>query len=321
MPAIFGCVQILASLLLATVIAASSVHAADHYALARCQVAIQSSGAEIRPISDGNSYLYEYRRAETLRKEFSFDSNDTKVTVIEAPKHGKVALADVPNVSNGQYQYMPKEDYGGRDAFVMQVERLGVRVRIHYLMEVVRDDEPTTGIGEDGERHGIYCNPEHWKITTTMSAMKGKRELRYDGVYVNCPAPTLAYMRVYGYSIFCSYIRFYKDGHVITGYSDVLAETTLEEMKTWFVLEKAGPMHLGIAPVTVRSAGRVSFSTTVDKGKIDYRGELVGDQLRLQSHSHINGHRSARTYEFSAWPVSFSDDSPAATPEGVNDER
>lgn len=63
------------------------------------------------------------------------------------------------------YHYMPNAGYVGQDHFVIQVEKNGVKVRIQYLIEGVAEDEPTTYIGEDGERHGQYCNPEYWKIS------------------------------------------------------------------------------------------------------------------------------------------------------------
>lgn len=150
----------------------SPVQAADRYVLGMCQIATQSEGAEIRPISAAGIYLVEYHgddpryKAKLASGQFFFGAN---VTLIETPKHGQVALADVPNVSNGQYHYMPNNGYVGDDNFVMQVEKDGVKVRIEYFIEGLTDDEPTTSIGDDGERQGIYCQPDEWKISANTS--------------------------------------------------------------------------------------------------------------------------------------------------------
>ena len=153
----------------------SSAQAVDTYAIGECRTATQSSGVEIRPLTTADSYLVNYHGDELRYKKFSFDNEDTKVTLIKAPVHGKVALADVPNVSNGQYHYMPEDGYIGRDNFGMQVEKDGVKVRIEYLIEALTDDEPTTFIGDDGERQGIYCHPDEWKISANTLTIDNNR--------------------------------------------------------------------------------------------------------------------------------------------------
>lgn len=143
----------------------SPVLAVDKYAAGRCLVSMPDSGAEIGPAIDGDIYLYRYHKREYRHKSFSFDDDDaTTVTIVTPPSHGEVSRVDTP-ISKLWYHYMPNAGYVGQDHFVIQVEKNGVKVRIQYLIEGVAEDEPTTYIGDDGERHGQYCNPESWKIS------------------------------------------------------------------------------------------------------------------------------------------------------------
>ena len=142
----------------AAITAVSPVQAAENYVVGICRTATQSVGAEIRPTYAADDYLANYHaddpRYKTKLASGEFFSG-AKITIVKAPTHGEVALADVPNVSNGQYHYMPKEDYFGRDNFVMQVEKDGVKVRIEYLIE---------GIDDDAAEEGV-CDQESWKIS------------------------------------------------------------------------------------------------------------------------------------------------------------
>ena len=158
----------------AVAVATSPVQAADKYILGICSVSQPDSGVEIRPTYNGNSYLYGYHADDPRYQGFTFDDDSVKVTLVKAPAHGKVE-SDNSDISNNYYRYMPKEGYFGQDRFVMQVEKGVVKVRIHYLMEVVREGEPTTYIGDDGERYGHYCNPGSWKISFTTPALDNAR--------------------------------------------------------------------------------------------------------------------------------------------------
>lgn len=140
---------------------------ASPYALGVCQTATQSTGAEIMPTYAADDYLSHYHGNELRYKKFSFDHEVTKVTLIKEPAHGKVAYADNPKAIKWKWlNYTPGNNFVGRDNFVMQVEKDGVKVRIEYLIESLSDDEPTTYIGDGGERQGIYCNPAEWKISS-----------------------------------------------------------------------------------------------------------------------------------------------------------
>jgi hypothetical protein len=140
----------------AVAVAATPVQAADNYILGICAVSQPDSGAEIGPTVNGNSYLYRYHAGDPRYQGFSFNSSDTKVTLVKVPAHGRVE-----HVESNYYHYYSEEGYYGRDNFVMQVEKNGVKVQIQYLMEVVLEDEPT----------GHLCNPGKWKISSTMPAL------------------------------------------------------------------------------------------------------------------------------------------------------
>jgi hypothetical protein len=79
-----------------------------------------------------------------------------KVTIVKAPRHGKVVLSsDEKDASWGLYNYIPREGYYGEDRFVIQVEKNGVKVTIHYVVVTIDDED-----------HPInYCNPDRWKIS------------------------------------------------------------------------------------------------------------------------------------------------------------
>lgn len=149
------------------VAAALPVQAADNYAFGVCTTALPSAGAQIRPISAAGSYLHHYRKDDPRYKNFSFGS-DAKITLIKAPKYGKLVIEDGPWSSKSDYHYWQNKGYSGRDRFVMQVEKDGIKIRVNFLVEAVDDGTPLTYIGEDRERHYIYCNPETWKINTIM---------------------------------------------------------------------------------------------------------------------------------------------------------
>jgi hypothetical protein len=128
-----------------------------NYSLGVCQVSRSDSGAEIRPTYDGDSYLGRYHDGDPRYRGFGFDSDGTKVTLLNAPKHGEVYLVDTPlGKAHSWYHYMPTEGYVGEDRFVMQVERDGIKVRIQYLIEGLDKREPSVGV----------CEPDHWKISS-----------------------------------------------------------------------------------------------------------------------------------------------------------
>ncbi len=141
------------------VVAASPVLAEDKYVFGVCQVSRPASGAEIRPVTDGGSYLFNYH-GDDPRYKAGLSSGQffagAKVTLVKAPTHGKVVLVDDSHaIAWNWYHYTPQAGYVGQDRFVMQVDKNGVKVRIQYLIESMNADEPSIG----------YCDPETWKIS------------------------------------------------------------------------------------------------------------------------------------------------------------
>ena len=144
------------------VAATSPVQAADNYVYGVCRVARPGYDTMIRPTYAGGSYLFNYHGNDPRYKE-KLSSGEffagAKVTLIKAPAHGKVIREEGPWSSETDYQYRPDEDYAGKDRFVMQVEKHGVKVRIHYLMVVPQEGESLKG----------HCNPESWKISSSFT--------------------------------------------------------------------------------------------------------------------------------------------------------
>lgn len=143
------------------VIAASPAQAANNYALGVCRTASPSVGAEISPTYDGNTYMYEYRSDDPrYYKSFNF-GDGAKVTVIKVPQHGEVVLVDTAlGIAHNWYHYMPKDEgYSGQDHFEMRVEKGGIKIHIHYLMEVLDEYDTPTG----------RCHSGHWKISSSFT--------------------------------------------------------------------------------------------------------------------------------------------------------
>lgn len=139
--------------------------AADGYALGRCTVAKPSLGAAINPTVAAGSYLFDYHGNDPRYKEkleIGQFFSGANATLIKAPKHGKVVYSDLPHATEWQYyHYWPTEGYVGNDRFVMQVEKDGVKVRIHYLIKVLEEYEAESGM----------CKPEQWKISYAPAAL------------------------------------------------------------------------------------------------------------------------------------------------------
>jgi hypothetical protein len=150
----------------AALVATSPVLAADNYVFGVCEISRPDSGVEIRPTTNGDSYLARYHNSDPRFSGFSFDGEGLKVTVIKRPPHGRVSLTDDPMASSwGLYHYTPDAGYIGKDRFVMQVEKSGIKVRINYLIESVDANEAIYVRGDDGLQRMLYCNPESWKIS------------------------------------------------------------------------------------------------------------------------------------------------------------
>lgn len=117
--------------------------------------------------------------------------------------------------------------------------------------------------------------------------------LRYDGVYVGAPFDE---DREY-----CEHLRFYPQGTVIT-VSTICDRKALRDIKRWFRASKAGPQAVGTSRGKVKVVGeKISFTVVSREGKVAYWGGMLNDQLRLNSHSYINGNHDVDTYSFVRW--------------------
>lgn len=89
----------------------------------------------------------------------------------------------------------------------------------------------------------------------------------------------------------CGYLRLYSDGTVI-GISVAGAGTPDEvnEIDRWFhrPYENSGSYKI--------EGSTIQFSTQSSRGTVDYKGEVNGTTLELDSFSHINGHQWHETY-------------------------
>ncbi len=78
-----------------------------------------------------------------------------------APKHGKLIWdpstgTNISATEAGWYYYVSNKGYSGEDTFVMQVEKYGLKIEIHYTIEVPASDENPSGLCQLGE---------DWKIS------------------------------------------------------------------------------------------------------------------------------------------------------------
>jgi hypothetical protein len=160
----------------ATIAVVSPVQAVEHYRLGVCQTATQSAGAEIRPTINAGTYLVDYHgddpryKAKLASSEFF---SGAKVTLVKVPAHGKVAYANDPDaVEWNWFDYMPKDGYVGRDNFVMQVEKDGIKVRIEYQIEGINDNESEEGI----------CDEGHWKISANRPPLDNASLLAFNSI-------------------------------------------------------------------------------------------------------------------------------------------
>ena len=104
--------------------------------------------------------------------------------------------------------------------------------------------------------------------------------LRFDGIYQS---------KLEGYS---SYIRFFKDGTVITANSTDPPQL----MKYWFVKD---PVRQGAGKGNfVLNGNLVKFMTTSISGIVEYEGRIHRNKMVIEAYSRIKQRRFIREYEF-----------------------
>lgn len=92
---------------------------------------------------------------------------------------------------------------------------------------------------------------------------------------------------------FDSCIRFYEDGLVIR----TSTTGTPDQIVKWFNRAWADDKAHTQGRYIV-SGANIQFSTKSAAGIVDLKGTIQGDTLILKSHSHINGYRTIREYQF-----------------------
>jgi hypothetical protein len=106
--------------------------------------------------------------------------------------------------------------------------------------------------------------------------------VRYDGLYQSPKE----------YSTYWRYLRFYEDGTVLK----VSAMGT--PSTRWF-----NKQHKLVSKGTYSIHGdRIKFSATSPYGTVDYEGTILETgEIKLNTHSRINGHRDTLTFRFREW--------------------
>jgi hypothetical protein len=129
--------------------------------------------------------------------------------------------------------------------------------------------------------------PSNNNITQTVTLVPKVTQipaLRYDGIYQLVE------------SYYCIYLRFYKDGTVLSAGSI----SKPEEVVTW--LNKSyqnSPMEKYISEGQYVLWGTIlKFTVSNKQGKVYYYGTINGDELIFDVYSYINNYRGKEVYHF-----------------------
>lgn len=136
--------------------AVNPAQAGGIYAYGVCMEAPQFDGVELYPTGLADMYLYHYIKMKNPKlKDFSFDPG-AKVTIIKAPKLGEVTKDEGEWADRYSFYHYKSDKDNGQDRFVMQVEKDGIKVQIHYLIKLYTPD---------GGMLGPNACPAPWKIS------------------------------------------------------------------------------------------------------------------------------------------------------------
>jgi hypothetical protein len=170
----------LKGILLGAALSTTSVATArttPYYALGVCVIAnsmtvgTDAPGTEIDPISAANSYIVKYQNQSNspLRWYVADQSTFYNATIntMAAPKHGTLILnpnagINISASEEGWYYYVSNKGSSGEDTFVVQVEKYGLKINIHYTIEIPSLDERP--YDEKWNPDG-FCEQETWKIS------------------------------------------------------------------------------------------------------------------------------------------------------------
>ncbi|WP_420578196.1 hypothetical protein [Ekhidna sp.] len=125
-------------------------------------------------------------------------------------------------------------------------------------------------------------------ISFFLTHNSSSQEVRFDGVYeTNCDWETDDEEGEQGY------LRFYKNGKVISTGTDCMGEAS--ELKEWFTLENN---YAGTGDYTIKDS-TITFTTTSKVGSVEYSGTIMKNgKLKLNSKSFINGYEGSEEYHF-----------------------
>ncbi|MDO9271021.1 MAG: hypothetical protein Q7T96_18100 [Methylobacter sp.] len=124
---------------------------------------------------DGGSQI------DNSAKNFNFENYpdgsvraDTRVRIIEQPKHGRLVQAhpDATDYEKYHYKYIPDVDFADFDHFVVEILGGGITVQIYYTMSVSLPREPTYIMDENGQKTDDLsrCSNPYWKISIAPNA-------------------------------------------------------------------------------------------------------------------------------------------------------
>lgn len=131
-----------------------------------CEVIASDVGVELKAqlglSSAAQGYMYEFENREIDFRE----ERGAKYTLVQPPRHGKLLLGGVRDPD----EYMPNKGYLGRDSFVIQAEKDGIKITLRYFVLV----------DYSANLEHISC-PEmpsgsfgHWKIARPSSDGRGQ---------------------------------------------------------------------------------------------------------------------------------------------------
>lgn len=110
--------------------------------------------------------------------------------------------------------------------------------------------------------------------------------LRYDGVYMS-----------EGDGLTIANIRFYEEGEVLVCSTPENASAPSKIMNR---MRRENPVQDFAKGTYSRNGSQITFSVTRETiiGEIEYKGDILGDTLRLHIHAHSSGHRAQKEFRF-----------------------
>jgi len=194
----------------------------------------------------------------------------------EGGKFLQITAPISPGSSGGPLFNMAGEVVGITTSYVKSGENLNFAIPINdvkpILSSLVSDVRSLPDESENNQNHGPQA-PDRSVSPTVVGLYQSEPDLDSAGEKS------------------CTYVRFYADGTVIEVFSVWLeTPTEIANLTKWF-----HKPYTSFGTYKVLGS-EIEFAIKSPEGTVDYRGEIQGTTLRLDISSHINGHRSYRTY-------------------------